>query len=80
MPFSLQLACASIITVVVFCTASHIRGFACGSFLTVIVERTDCFGRYPGEMEYVWVPCSFVQPLHRESATVEMAGGGVVTM
>ena len=34
--------------------------------------------QYPGEREYLWVPCSFLEP--HGAATAELAAGGVVTV
>jgi hypothetical protein len=45
------------------------------------VDRGACirdFSQYPSEIEYLWLPCSFVQP--SGSRFVEVSSSGVVTM
>ena len=49
---------------------THSRWHA-GVFVCVVV-------RYPGEEEYVWVPCSFVQP--RGDAGMEIVAEGLITV
>ncbi len=36
--------------------------------------------RYPGEEEYLWPPCSFLQSEDSGSEVEVQAGGGVVSM
>ena len=45
--------------------------------LTTFVPCLHCH-RYPSEVEYLWVPCSFVQPMG--DPTIEIVQEGVVTM
>jgi hypothetical protein len=47
------------------------------------VDRGACiaeFSQYPGEREYLWLPCSFVQRLQFGGRRVEVVDGGLVTM
>ena len=37
------------------------------------------FSQYPGEKEFLWVPCSFVQRAQQGGGRVEVADGGLVT-
>jgi ankyrin repeat protein len=37
------------------------------------------FSQYPGEKEFLWVPCSFVQRVQQGGGRVEVADGGLVT-
>jgi hypothetical protein len=47
------------------------------------VDRGACiseFSQYPGEREYLWLPCSFVQRVQLGPGRVEMVEGGLVTL
>ena len=55
--------------------------------MVMVIEATSVdkgadislFSQYPGEREFLWVPCSFVQRAQQSGGRVEVVDGGLVT-
>ncbi len=55
--------------------------------MVMVIETTSVdrgadvseFSQYPGEKEFLWVPCSFVQRVQAGGGRVEVVNGGLVT-
>jgi len=55
--------------------------------MVMVIEATSVdrgadiseFSQYPGEKEFLWVPCSFVQRAQRGGGRVQVVDGGLVT-
>jgi len=55
--------------------------------MVMVIEATSVdrgadiseFSQYPGEKEFLWVPCSFVQRAQRGGGRVQIVDGGLVT-
>ena len=55
--------------------------------MVMVIEATSVdrgadiseFSQYPGEKEFLWVPCSFVQRAQQGGGRVEVVDGGLVT-